>query len=213
MSVPPSCVSPDVLITSNTPPPISMTVTSRVPPPKSKTIIFMSCFDLSKPKASDAAVGSLIMRTTSRPAMVPASFVAWRWLSSKYAGTVMTAFSTLSPVNASASFLIFCSMKADICCGLYCLPPAENSWSVPILRLAATMVLSGLVTAWRLAGSPTKRSPSFEKATIEGNALPPTEVPSAADMIEGLPPIITAAAELLVPRSMPITLAIVIHPW
>ena len=83
MSVPPSLVSPEVLITSNTPPPISMMVTSSVPPPKSNTIIFMSCLDLSRPKASEAAVGSLIMRTTSRPAIVPASFVAWRWLSSK----------------------------------------------------------------------------------------------------------------------------------
>ena len=107
MSVPPSCVSPDVLITSKTPPPISIIVTSSVPPPKSKTSIFMSSLALSSPNAKDAAVGSFIMRTTSRPAMVPASFVAWRWLSSKYAGTVMTAFSTASPTNASASFLIF----------------------------------------------------------------------------------------------------------
>ena len=30
------------------------------------------------------------------------------------------------------------------------------------------MVLSGLVTAWRLAGWPTSRSPSSVKATIEG---------------------------------------------
>ena len=118
MSVPPSCVSPDVLITSKTPPPISMIVTSRVPPPKSKTRIFMSSLDLSSPNASDAAVGSLMMRTTSSPAIVPASLVAWRWLSSKYAGTVMTAFSTDSPTNASASFLIFWSMNAEICWGL-----------------------------------------------------------------------------------------------
>jgi hypothetical protein len=38
-----------------------------------------------------AAVGSLMMRLTSRPAIWPASFVAWRWSSLKYAGTVMTA--------------------------------------------------------------------------------------------------------------------------
>jgi hypothetical protein len=29
--------------------------------------------------------------------MRPASFVAWRWSSLKYAGTVMTALSTVSP--------------------------------------------------------------------------------------------------------------------
>ncbi len=107
ISVPPSWVSPEVLITSNTPPPISIIVTSKVPPPKSKTRIFMSSLALSKPKAKDAAVGSLIILTTSRPAIVPASFVACRWLSSKYAGTVITAFWTGSPTNASASFLIF----------------------------------------------------------------------------------------------------------
>ena len=82
-------------------------VTSNVPPPKSKTRIFMSSFALSNPNANDAAVGSLIILTTSRPAIVPASLVAWRWLSSKYAGTVITAFSIGSPINDSASFLIF----------------------------------------------------------------------------------------------------------
>ena len=82
-------------------------VTSKVPPPKSKTRIFISSLDLSKPKANDAAVGSLIILTTSIPAIVPASLVACLWLSSKYAGTVITAFSIGSPIKASASFLIF----------------------------------------------------------------------------------------------------------
>ena len=36
-----------------------------------------------------------MMRMTSRPAIRPASFVAWRWPSLKYAGTVMTAFCTV----------------------------------------------------------------------------------------------------------------------
>ena len=36
-----------------------------------------------KPYASDAAVGSLMIRSTSSPASVPASFVAWRCESSK----------------------------------------------------------------------------------------------------------------------------------
>ena len=51
-------------------------VTSKVPPPKSKTSIFISCLALSNPNAKDAAVGSLIILTTSRPAIVPASLVA-----------------------------------------------------------------------------------------------------------------------------------------
>ncbi|GBF24100.1 hypothetical protein MnTg01_00437 [archaeon MnTg01] len=51
-------------------------VTSSVPPPKSKTRIFISSLDLSNPKAKEAAVGSLIILTTSKPAIIPASFVA-----------------------------------------------------------------------------------------------------------------------------------------
>ncbi len=50
-------------------------------------------------------MGSLTMRTTSSPAMRPASLVAWRWLSLKYAGTVTTAFSIGSPKWASARSL------------------------------------------------------------------------------------------------------------
>ncbi len=71
---------------------------SNVPPPRSYTAIFVSFRPpLSRPKASAAAVGSLMMRFTSRPAMRPASFVAWRCESLKYAGTVITASVTSSP--------------------------------------------------------------------------------------------------------------------
>jgi hypothetical protein len=45
----------------------------------------------------DDAVGSLIMRMTLRPAIVPASFVACRCASLKYAGTVITASVIFSP--------------------------------------------------------------------------------------------------------------------
>ena len=122
MSVPPSWVSPLVDTTSNTPSPKSIIVTSRVPPPRSNTIIFWSFSDLSRPYARAAAVGSLMILTTSRPAIAPASFVACLWLSLKYAGTVITALLTGTPRNASASRFIFCSMNADICCGVYSLP-------------------------------------------------------------------------------------------
>ncbi|KHO53478.1 MAG: hypothetical protein QT04_C0004G0011 [archaeon GW2011_AR11] len=216
MSLPPSCVSPEVDLTSNTPSPNSMTVTSNVPPPRSNTRIFSSCACLSRPYASEAAVGSFTMRTTSNPAMVPASLVACRWSSSKYAGTVMTAFPMGSPMNSSASFLIFCKMKAEICCGVYSLPCTAYLWPVPIFRLAPEMVFSGLETACLRAGSPTSSWPSFVKATMLGNALPYAVVPSALGMITGFPPCRTDAAELLVPRSMPIIFsiflsAIVVH--
>ena len=93
---PPRWLSPAVDFTSNTPSPISSTETSNVPPPRSKTRIVWSD-SLSSPYASEAAVGSLMIRFTSSPAILPASLVAWRWSSLKYAGTVITALSTMSP--------------------------------------------------------------------------------------------------------------------
>ena len=74
-SSPPRRVSPLVESTSITPSPISMMDTSKVPPPRSYTMIFCS-FSLSRPYASAAAVGSLMIRFTSRPAILPASLVA-----------------------------------------------------------------------------------------------------------------------------------------
>ena len=68
-SSPPKCVSPSVDFTSNTPSPNSSTETSNVPPPKSNTAIFMSLPPLSTPYAKAAAVGSLMIRFTSKPAI------------------------------------------------------------------------------------------------------------------------------------------------
>ena len=112
-SSPPRWVSPFVDFTSKTPSPSSRIEISNVPPPRSNTAIFSSFF-LSRPYASAAAVGSLIILRTSRPAIFPASFVACLWESLKYAGTVITAFSTFSPRYASASFFSFWSVIADI---------------------------------------------------------------------------------------------------
>src|SRR3954463_2241870 len=86
-SSPPRWVSPLVAFTSTTPSPTSRIEMSKVPPPKSYTAI-VSSFFLSSPYARAAAVGSLTMRLTSRPAIRPASLVAWRCASLKYAGTV-----------------------------------------------------------------------------------------------------------------------------
>src|SRR4029078_5794399 len=68
------------------------------------------------------------------------------------------------------------------------------------------MVLSGVVTAWRFAGWPINRSPSLVKATTEGVV----RAPSLFSMTFGLPPSITATQLLVVPRSMPITFAILL---
>ncbi len=71
-------------------------------------------------------------------------------------------------------------------------------------RLIEKIVFLGFVTACRLAGVPTRRCPSLVKATTDGVVRPP----SALGMTVGSPPSITAMHEFVVPRSMPITLAI-----
>ena len=63
---------------------------SNVPPPRSNTASRWLCWCWT-PYASAAAVGSLRIARTVSPAIAPASLVAWRWTSSKYAGTVTTA--------------------------------------------------------------------------------------------------------------------------
>src|SRR5579871_1427049 len=66
----------------------------------------------------------------------------------------------------------------------------------------AKRVLAGLVTACRLAGWPTRRSPSSRKATTEGVV----RAPSAFSITFGVLPSMMATHELVVPRSMPIIL-------
>ena len=67
-SSPPRWVSPLVDFTSTTPSPTSSTEMSNVPPPRSNTAM-VSSFFWSRPYASAAAVGSLTMRRTVRPAI------------------------------------------------------------------------------------------------------------------------------------------------
>jgi len=76
-------VSPEVEITSKTPLSIVKIETSKVPPPKSNTKMFFSPDFLSRPYAIAAAVGSFKIRTTFKPAIVPASFVAYLYASLK----------------------------------------------------------------------------------------------------------------------------------
>src|SRR5437868_14070081 len=71
-------------------------------------------------------------------------------------------------------------------------------------RLMEKIVFWGLVTACRLATVPTSRSPEGANATTEGVVRPP----SACSMTVGSPPSSTAMHELVVPRSMPMVLAI-----
>src|SRR4051812_40538169 len=109
--------------------------------------------------------------------------------------------------------------------GLYCLPPASTRASPfgplttlygtmdsssltsrslrPMKRLIEKTVLAGLVTACRLATVPTRRSPPCVNATTDGVVRPP----SAFSMTVGSPPSRTAMHEFVVPRSMPMVLA------
>src|SRR6516225_10071244 len=73
-------------------------------------------------------------------------------------------------------------------------------------RLTAKKVRSGLVTAWRLAGWPTSRSPSSLKATIDGVV----RMPSAFSITLAFLPSITATHEFVVPRSIPMTFPMVL---
>ena len=74
----------------------------------------------------------------------------------------------------------------------------------PMKRLMLKMVFSGLVIAWRLATWPTSRSPDLAKATTDGVIRPP----SALVMTCGSPPSMAATTEFVVPRSIPMILAI-----
>src|SRR6185369_11516166 len=71
-------------------------------------------------------------------------------------------------------------------------------------RLMEYTVFRGLVTAWRLAASPTRRSPLLVKATTDGVV----RLPSEFSRTSGSPPSMTAMHEFVVPKSMPNTFAI-----
>ena len=110
-------MSPEVDKTSKTSSPTSRIETSNVPPPKSK-IKTTSFFFLSKPYARAAAVGSFKILKTSKPAIVPASFVAKRCESLKYAGTVIIACVIVYFKKRLASLTNFFKIEAEISSGL-----------------------------------------------------------------------------------------------
>ena len=74
----------------------------------------------------------------------------------------------------------------------------------PIKRFTANNVFSGLVTAWRFAAWPTKRSSSLN-ATSDGVV----RAPSAFSTTFGCEPSMMATQEFVVPKSIPMTLAII----
>src|SRR5471032_1640513 len=75
-------------------------------------------------------------------------------------------------------------------------------------RLTEKIVFLELVTAWRLAAWPTRRSPLLVKATTEGVVRAPSEFSRTT----GSPFSMMAMQELVVPKSMPRIFAIYPHP-
>src|SRR5512132_463139 len=96
-------------------------------------------------------------------------------------------------------------MNALICRGENSLLSARKRQDdSPTCRLTERTVRSGLVTACRLATSPTSTSPVLERATTDGVV----RAPSALGITVGSPPSRVATTELVVPRSIPTALAI-----
>mmetsp|Transcript_18895 Transcript_18895/g.49187 ORF Transcript_18895/g.49187 Transcript_18895/m.49187 type:complete len:552 (-) Transcript_18895:17-1672(-) len=236
-SSPPRCVSPAVALTVKTPESIVRSETSKVPPPRSKMstirspaapalpLPFLLAFFSLRPYAMAAAVGSLMIRRTLSPAILPAFLVALRWASLKYAGQVMTAFFTVLPRYASAVVFISVRIIDEISSGKkVSLASPTSTWILglpststssngqlslsrrtdgsskrrPIRRLASKMVFFGFMADCVLAACPTRRS-SSEKATYDGVV----RAPWSFAMISTLSFWSTATHEYVVPRSMP----------
>ncbi|TYZ61875.1 hypothetical protein PybrP1_008955 [[Pythium] brassicae (nom. inval.)] len=146
-SSPPRCVSPPVAFTSKMPFSIDRIDTSKVPPPRSKisTFVFSPFWPafVSRPYASAAAVGSLMIRFTSRPAIAPASLVDWRCWSLKYAGTVTTAWLIGWPRYASAVSFMRVSTIDEISSGVKRLLSPLNSTSISTLFESPSTILNG----------------------------------------------------------------------
>src|SRR4051794_6563424 len=100
-------------------------------------------------------------------------------------------------------------MNAEICCGVRSLPSMLTDQSVPMWRFTDRMVRSGLVTACRLATSPTRTSPFLANATTLGVV----REPSALAITLGSPPSRTVTTLLVVPRSMPTARAMKFLRW
>ena len=192
----------------------------------------------SSPYASAAAVGSLMMRSTSSPAMAPASRVAWRCASLKCAGTVTTARFTGAPKNSSASFFNCWRTIAETCSGA---SPASISGREGTLSLMSGLSSTDATTLHVrcLRSDCTAASEKLRPMSLLASlmvfvglpaawflaALPTRRVPSSAEYAthdgvvhppSGLgtistrpaPARQTATHEYVVPRSIPMTVSV-----
>ena len=69
-------------------------------------------------------------------------------------------------------------------------------------RLTESTVRSGAATAWLRARRPTMTAPASSTPTHEGRIASPS-----SSTIEGFPPEMIATSELVVPRSIPMTVS------
>ena len=83
----------------------------------------------------------------------------------------------------------------------------DSEYLFPIKRLTEAIVFVGLVTACLFAGSPTLISPPSTNAITEGVVL----LPSALGITTGSFPSITETHELVVPKSIPIILLMIMY--
>ena len=121
---------------------------------------------------------------------------------------MITASVTGSPRKSSASFFNCRSTIELMVWGLYSVPSMRILQSVPICLFTELMVRSGFVAACRFAVSPTNLSPFFAKATTLGVVL----APELLGTMTGCPFSTTDTQLFVVPRSIPITLLIIIPP-
>jgi len=136
-----------------------------------------------------------------KPAARAASAVAVVCGSSKSAGTVITARSGATPSCCRTSSRRALSTSAESSSGRSERFAAGKStaWAVPRSRLNSPRTFSGSPSRSRRARSPTVTRPRASRRTTEGVML----LPSALRTTESVVPSNTAAAELVVPRSIP----------
>merc|ERR1719287_279241 len=131
-------------------------------------------------------------------------------------GTVTTAFLMSLPRKVSATDFILPALVVTWTMGLLASLTMSKGTSFlsawtdlseklrPMRRLTSKTVFSGLMVAWFLAASPTRRSELSMKATYEGVI----RLPWSLAMISTRPFLNTPTQEYVVPRSIPITVPI-----
>src|SRR6266699_7051034 len=154
-----------------------------------------------------------MMSTTLSPASSPASLVALRSSSPKYAGTVTTTSLAGWPSARAASLARLRRIWLDTADAEYSCPCAAKRQSAsPMCRLTSEATSSGRILACRLACTPTTTSVGESNSTTDGVV----GWESALMMTAGRPYSSTCAMhEYVVPRSMPKTLLATgnLHAW